>query len=338
MASPVQIKVGGEVLSTIASWGNPVVTHRRRGGCWSLSWDMDVTSGWTDARIVQGASVEAFLGSSRIWVGFLDEFDPGEGSFEARGQGRRFETMVAKDNVGLTTDLTAAINWAGFRGSGVGTVQTWGTVEDNSGEPRTIEELADMWAEENPGKYWYVDRMGAMWQGEDPTEPRWWVMPGTAALGVTDDEYATSWAGWYFDSGTSTYKMVTASTSATVAVEKAVDLTARGAISQAKAQAIVDGFLAQSERRTGWTNPITVSSLSLANKGGGYAGLGMVKAGDMIRLQGFRDQRQAAPYTDAVVGESVWDVDAGEITLKPVDTADRDFSSVVEAAGGKLSL
>ena len=338
MASAIQIRVGGAWLSSVAPWGNPVVTHRRRGGCWALSWDMGVKAGWTDARIEQGALVEAFLGAMRIWVGFLSEFDPEEGTFEAMGLARRYETMAALNLDGPTNDLGNAIFFAGARGSGIGSVHTWGIVDDNSGEPRYISELLDLWAEQNPGKYWYVDRMGALWQGTDPTEPQWWVMPGAASLGVADDGYATSWRGRYFDSATSTYKIVTATTTAPVAVERLADLTGRGAITQAKAQSIVNGFLDQSDRRTGWTNPFTVSALSLANKGGGYVGLGMVMARDKIRLQGLPDLRRGTSSTDAVIDESIWDVDAGEITLKPVDTADRDFASIVESQGGVLSL
>src|SRR3546814_9253317 len=90
-------------------------------------------------------------------------------------------------------------------------------------------------------------------------------------------------------------------------VERIAELTDRGPISTATAQGVADGLLAASQTLTGWTNPITVTDRSLANRGGGYVGLGMVKAPDMIRLQGFRDSRRSAAYTDAVIDESVWD-------------------------------
>src|SRR3546814_2169116 len=53
-------------------------------------------------------------------------------------------------------------------------------------------------------------------------------------------------------------------------VERIAELTDRGPISTATAQGVADGLLAASQTLTGWTNPITVTDRSLANRGGGY--------------------------------------------------------------------
>lgn len=338
MGSPIEIRIGNRPLSTLAEWGNPVVTHRRVGGCWSLSWDMDVRPDWSSPFVKQGATVQAFLGTSAIWTGFLPEFDPEQGTFEAMGLGRRFEVMQAYDLSGPTNDIDDAIFFANARGSLVGSLGAFGVVADNSGEPRYISELLAMWMSENPGKFWFVDRNGTLWIGTEQSTPRWWVMPGAASLGQAYSDYATRWTVRYLDAATSTFKDASASVSADTSVERIAELTERGPISTATAQGVADGLLAASQTLTGWTNPITVTDRSLANRGGGYVGLGMVKAPDMIRLQGFRDSRRSAAYTDAVIDESVWDVEAGEITLKPVDTADRNVASIVESQGGRIVL
>lgn len=337
--SDVKIRVNGTPLEMVAHYAEVKVTHRKNGGCWALDWIMDVPPGFRHPALQRGAIVEAHVSASRIWKGRL--VIDGAGEYRADGLCRDLETAAAINLTEASIDPGEALFYAGGRKAwGGGTIVTFSPVATAADGLHTVAELLDLWIEESDDDYWWVDRHGTLWTSNDPTAPKFWLTPGMGEVGLIDEEFATSWRALYFDSAAGATKMVAATDSTWTGprVERLADFTGRGAISATKAQTMVNSLLKRTGPRTGMTNPITVTADHLTNTGGGKVGLANVKAGDMLRLQGLRDPRGQGFSTDVVIGESVWDVGAGEITLSPAGMAARDFSKIVEAAGGKLSL
>lgn len=339
-AESYSITVNGTPLSFIGYWGEPVVTHRRRGGSWALTWKMDLPRGFHHEDLVRGAAVRGLVGPTKHWRGILTEPDLDSMEFTAQGSCRMAETALALDLSGATAHPGDAILFASGRG-----VIDWGTLDVLTPVPGdalpdgllTLADLLDAYVKPT-GKNWRVDTQGLLSIYDDPTEPVWMVPPGSTILGVADDDYWTGLVATYLDP-VGAYDKVYASDPNAPAPhrERGVDLTPRGRLTTVEAQAILDGMLAKGLARTGWTNGIEVASGELRNMGYTRAALSAINAGEMVHLPGLRDERGVAGYTNVVVDETVWNVSEGRLQLNPVGLAPRDLSSIIESMGGVLT-
>ncbi|MCD4535637.1 hypothetical protein LRP67_16210 [Nocardioides sp. cx-169] len=335
------INVNNTALSFIrgAWWGEPVMTTRRRGGSWELTWRMDFKRGFRHPDLVRGATVTARIGSLIEWRGQLTEPDMDSMQFTAQGQCRQAETALALGFDGMTSNPSDAVFYAEARG-----LIDWGGLEvlspvtstGTTDHPMTIAELLDAYTLEH-GTNWQVVPDWGLGTYADPTVPRWMVTPNTGVLGVADDDYWTNLVGTYLTT-TGDYELVTSS-DATPHVgrrERAVDLTALGRMTSARAQAALDAMLAKGLARTGWTNGIEIGRGQLFTMGGTPAAPSVVRGGHMVHLAGLADERGIAQFTNIIVDEAVWNVAEDTVQLNPVGLAPRDLPSIIESMGGKL--
>lgn len=343
MAERVWISVNGTPLQFVGYWGEPVITHRWPYGSWECSWQMDLKPNQRTNVLRRNADVIVHVGPSRIWRGYLSEPNFDSGEFTAKGAARQGETAQAFDaSYNATTVPNTAIDEARMRGA------LWwsrlalfpisstalGTVDAALFD--SVSSLMDAWTN-SVGKQWWIDTDLIVRADADPTTPRWQITPGAATLGVADSDFWTALYGVY-STGSSYAKVSASDNSQNVGVvERRVDLTQRGVLTAPQAQSIIDGLLAKGLARTGWTNGITVGAGQVLTMGGTAAALSMVRAGQMVRLNGLFDERGLSAYTDIIVAESTWNVRSGELNLTPQGMAARDLSSIVESAGGSLA-
>lgn len=322
-----------------ASWGEPVMTTRRRGGSWELSWKMDFKQGWRHTDLVRGARIVARIGSRIEWIGSLTEPDMDSMEFVAQGRCRQAETALALGFPGLTSDPGVALFYSGGRG-----LTDWGGLEPlppvvTAGPmdaPVTIAALLDAMADEQ-GKNWVVDVDWGARTLADPTSPQWMVTPGAGVLGVADDDYWTNLVGTYLTT-TGTYDQVYASEANPQAGrrERAIDLSRFGWITAGRAQTILNEMLEKGLARTGWTNGVAVGRGQLFTIGGTAAAVSSVRGGHMVHLAGLSDERGAAQFTNIVADEVAWNVAEDTAQINPVGLAPRDLASVIESMGGRL--
>lgn len=341
MAESYTITVNGQPLSFIGYWGEPVVTHRRRGGSWELSWKMDLPRGFYHPDLVRGAEVRGKVGPTLHWRGILTEPDLDSMEFVAQGACRAAETTLALDAGGATSHLGDALAYANTRGfiNWFTVAETFGAVTDAEVTDRlnTIADLLDAYVLAT-GRNWKVTPQGQLMTYADPTEPRWATPPGGTILGVADDDYWTDLAATYLTSSGAYGKVYSTDVLAPAPRrERGVDLTPRGRLTEAAAQDILDAMLAKGLARTGWTNGIEVAAGELRTMGYTQAALSAFDAGEMLHLPGLRDERGVSAYTNVVIDETVWNIAEGRLQLNPVGLAPRDLSSIIESMGGVLS-
>lgn len=341
LSMPFSISANNTPLSYMrgASWGEPVMTTRRRGGSWELTWKMDFKSGWRHNDLVRGAKVVARIGSRREWIGTLVEPDMDSMQFTAEGRCRQTETALALGFSGLTSNPGDAIFYAEARGLiNFGGLEVFTPVVTGgpTDQPVTIASLLDAYTAER-GTNWTVDVDWDLKTYADPTVPQWQVTPGTGILGVADDDYWTNLVGNYLTT-TGAFAQVYSSDPNPPAGrrERAVDLTALGWITGARAQDALDQMLAKGLARTGWTNGITVGRGQLFTMGGTPAAVSSVRGGHMVHLAGLPDERSASQGTNIIADEVAWNVAEDTVQINPVGLAPRDLSSVIESMGGRL--
>lgn len=342
MSMAPQVRVGGTWLSSLGWWGEQTVRHRWPYGCWETTWSMNLPTYSRPPALVTGANVDVYFGATPIWSGRLAEPNWDSQEFTAVGHVRDGEQALCLTGAGVTTAtpdvaIDAAINRGSVRWVRSAPLSNVTFAEaDNTDSLNYLGALLDAWSVEQ-NKRWAVGADRKVYAAADPTTPTWYVTPGAGVLGVADEDYVTDVYGRYRSTnGAYATARATDTSQGLGTREVGVDLTPLGRISSTKAQNVVNGILAKSKARTGWTNGVTVTADQVTSPGGIPASLATVTAGQMVRLQGLLDQRGIATYTDIVLGETVWDVDEGTLQLNPVGLAERDLRSIVENAGGQL--
>lgn len=345
MASDLNITVGGTPLSFIASWGDPVITHRWPYGSWELTWNMRLPYGFRHTDLNVGADVCAFVGPSRVWRGVLSEPNMDTLEFVAYGSARAADTAQALTSGGNPTTVpNTAIDQANARGAipfaraGLWPISATAFVTDDETDHfNSVTALMDAYSE-SVSKRWWVDVDNYARLDADPTTPSLMVTPGAGILGVADEDYVTHLYGTYLVKRRKFDHVTASDTTQDVGrIERRVDLTGLGVISQAKAQAVLDGMLAKGVARTGWTNGLEVGFGEVLTMGGTPVALSDVRAGAMVELTGLYDQRGDSASTDIILAETVWNVRDGLLKMNPVGLAARDFAKVVESMGGVLA-
>lgn len=341
-----QIRVGGASglwLSTLAPVGGIEIDVRWPLGGYQLDFNLLLGARRRPAIIAKGARCDVLIAGRPIFPGRISEVDWSEGKITVTGLCRDAETTAALTASGATTAtpdvaIDAAINrgaWQVTRPASLSSAPLGAS--DQTTNVNYLAALLDLWANDN-GKQWYVDRDGAVRSGVDPTVPELYVMPGADELSWATEKQASRVIGQWQD--IPGYSHTTFAGSGFD--EQIVDLTGRGPLSSAQASSIVNQILAQSSSG-GWAGGITVSAQQLVTPGGMVPSLARVAAmvgrGLMVRLLGHRDPRPGrfSLTTDVLIGQAVWNVDDGKVTLSPVGSVARDFSSIVASFGGQVA-
>lgn len=343
--TPLSIYVNGTALSHLGHYGSVVVTHRFPYGSFELRWSANYPRGFARRELVTNAEVVAQVGPCRVFRGDLVEPDWDSGEFVAQGSIRRAETTLAYNLSGPTTDIDEALFFGAARGAvNVGTLLNFGAplTTGETDQSNSLLQLLDVYAAQNATNM-MADPHGLLYSVGDPTTPWLRLVPGVGELGVADQDYWTTVIGSYLPAPGKKGRVTAGpDTSQNVgARERAVDLSGLGFISAAKAQAVVDRILSKGAARTGWTNSLLVGDGQIENMSGKslepwLVARRMAYQGVMARLAGLRDPRGVTLFTDVILEETVWDVDADTIELKPRGLAARDFSAIVESMGAAV--
>lgn len=341
-----EIRVGGPGglwLSAVGLWGDLTVEHRWPYGCWEVDWSMtSITTKKRPPALATNTPVDVFLGRHPIWSGQLTEPDWNSGQFVAQGWVRQGETAPCLTSGGLTTsvpntaiDNAIAKGWVGWMRPTSISSTAYAATDTGTGDAtdnlNTITALMDAYTQENQLR-WGVDALQRVWTAPDPTSATWDISPETNALGVSSAALATSIAARYIADNVGTLATVVIGTGGPVAL---VDLTSRGQITLTRATTICNAILAQTAGTTGWTNGLTLTRDQIMG-GGTHPNLGLVVAGQRVRLRGQRDPRGLDANTSAVIGTSLWHVADGTIDLTPTDLIGRDLSTIIAKQGGAL--
>lgn len=350
-------------IGPYGAWGDLAYQTRwgdGASGMFEATWTMPLPAQFEHPLLRRGSLVELMDGPYRVGCPLvLSEPAVGTGlddpwQFTATGLGRDVEGDNSfysfKISTGASTsvpseavDFAQAGGWrvTGRRGS-VPTSAIGGT--PTTDELMTVGSLLNA-AGDSLGQSWGVDSDGYVFFAANPTTPTYHVVPGAAALGTTDQDYASVVWGRYLDSITGTYLTVYAQNAATTTrfgrKEYMVPLIPMGAMSAAAAQAFVDGVMARVKGRLGWTNGLTLTSNEILTAGGVPADLSKVAedvgAGCMVRVHGIWSdllEYTGETWLDVVIGEARL-VDGGQtIDLSPAGLAPRDLASIVEDVTG----
>lgn len=336
------LRIDGVWATGIAAWGGLEWVTKSQGGMHEITWSMDTDTTFRHPALRTGVLVEVFDGPARIGAGTLQEPDVASGSFVAMGLYRSAERFLCLDGSGNGTSIpNTAIDQAIVRGlpwkrrqSFFASRFTPDGATDNPAATNYLNTLLDGVADQFT-TYWLIDRDGYVLTRVADTEPTWLLPPGLTDLGVAEDEYASDLYGRRLGTG-GTFAVNTRGDAKARAAfgrrEAAVDLTPLGIITQAKAEAILDGMLAKGKARPAFTESVEVSSSQLLSIGGVPADLSMVEAGQVVRSYGFFDdiaQLDGRTYLDWLIGETKYADGSDTIMLSPQGLAPRDLAAVL---------
>lgn len=337
-----EVRIDGWQMSGIAPWGD-LRTSTRLVGDWQASWGIIRDPRKRLLRhpaLHHGADVKVMLGPHCVWVGSLTEPDWDSGEVVALGAPREAEGALSLTAAGETTTkpntaidqaiARGAVNWT--RGDDFGTTAIGEA--DAGGNLTSLARLLDAWAEDadNP-RGWRVDRQRVLEHADDTeADPAWYITPGAGELGVADDERVDRVFVRYVVSGGGGTRATASYPSSTPAggIERGADITGRGALTATEAGKIAEGLWRKMNGESGWTNGLTVDRSQVTTPGGIPANLGLIKAGDAMRLLGASDPRGLGHNLDVVIGDTDYDWSAGTIQLNPVGLAARTFEAVLE--------
>lgn len=317
--------VNGRWLSEVGSWSGLKFSHGPHGAL-RASWQM--REGIRHHNIRAGALVTLMQGGLPVWRGFLNE--PGrDGAMsglglweEAKGaaalDGTNNPTSEPRDAVGRAV-LRGALRWGSREELYPGEAKQW---TDAPYPNQSVADLLDKVATDT-GTRWFIDDYSAMLRtAPDPTVPKWMVPHAVAGSGLTpaDDNVATHLIGSFFSApGTPGTAIRGAVGPSGLRIEQHVNLSDRGFITQAEAEAILDAMLGTGVGQIGWADGLSLGRGDLFTLGGSVASPSLPRPGQMIRLAGVWDDRLASPtgYTDVVIEETEYDEDGDRVQVKP---------------------
>jgi hypothetical protein len=244
-------------------------------GMYEAQWTMALPPNFSHPLLRRGTLVEIMDGSYRVSSPLvMSEPTVGAGldapwQFVAAGIGRDVEGensfYAADGSENATTVPTTAVDKAivdGWRigGRDASVTSTSPSALATSENLNTVGALLSA-AAQAAGQRWGVKNDNLLYFMSDPTTPTYQTTPNAAALGVADDDYASTVKGRYLDSSTGTY-LTRIATNATAATQYGVrqymvDFTDRGAVTSTVAQGWADQVLALLKGRLGWTNGLT---------------------------------------------------------------------------------
>lgn len=348
-------------LAEIGPWGSwgdlSWITRYGDGPCgmFEASWSMPLPPDFDHPLLRRGTRVELMDGPWRVGSTLvLNEPARGGGYSEPW---RLVASGVAREAIGENSYYAVDGSWNSTGDVAVATDRAiadglpWAgrdanTVVTAAAIPDGLISLGTLFTQigDRDNKRWGVGQDDYVRFLTDPTEPTYHVVPDASALAVADDNYATLVIARYVDSTSHTFATVTAPASAPAIEsryghrEYAVDLTDRGEISAASAQARADGIYALTKGRLGWANGLTLNSNQLLTPGGVPADLSLISEqvgeGLMIRLHGLYDDLLETPYLDVIIGEAKYADGSDVIDLAPLGMVATDFAAVIEQVAG----
>lgn len=344
-APGLALRVGGEWLQSRAAYGDLALKWSWPGGCQEVSWQMTATFGSRLPTVVRGALTEVVWGGWPIWTGKLQEPDWNgtDVALTAAGLFREGERYMAFDSSTNTTDVAStAVDEAIARGlqwTRSSSVPTTALASGTTDPVNSVSALLDAHAEKD-GARWGVDAFGVVYFATEPTTPTFYVRPGSGDLGIADDNYASHVVLRHVTT-TGAYRSAVypAGFAATTYEAKyghsefVRDITDRGPITDADADALAQAVYERSKQRPGWTNGLELAHGEVLNEGGKPVHPLRVAAegyGKVIRLLGVMDEIGLTSYTDFVVGGTAWSESSPDVvSVTPVGLAKRDQEGVL---------
>lgn len=323
------MRIEGVPATEIAPPSAPTFSFGADGGCLEASFAFSLSARSQHQVLRPGSYVEILAGLVPLWTGILAEPDRSTWECHAYGLAASLRGYLALTSGGASTrDLGQAITEAavrGWRGSNAAAVVGTAT-GDATGNPVTVGTLLDDYAEQT-GQRWGTNGRGVLYMRPDPTIPTMTTSPGAAAFSPTDEGAQKRLAGRYFN-GT----IDATAFAGTGAPEEDVDLTDRGTLTQAEAEAILAGILAR-RKGTSWTGSATLHREQFMTMGGQALNLSGNHTGQLLRVQGLSESVvSASPWIDVVVGKSTYTAGSEFITIEPVNSAPRGLADVIAAA------
>lgn len=326
------LRVGGVPATEIAAHSPPTWEMLADGGCGSASWSFALSTTSQHPALRVRSLVQIMYGPMPVYTGLLTEPDRTTWECSAYGLSASLSGYLALNASGNPTlNVADAVGQAsarpGFGWVGTNPWQVGGTVAgDTSGGPISIGELLDRRAMEL-GQRWGVDGMGCLFMRSDPTVPTLMTAPGAATFSPTDENAPRRLVGRYFN-GTS-YPVAYAGGGVP---EESRDLTDRGTLTQAQAEAIVGGELSRLGS-TGWVGSTTLPREQFMTLGGNPANFVDNHAGRMLRAHGLTSNAVSSTFAqDVVIGKTTYTAGENVITIEPVNAAPRTLTDVVAAA------
>lgn len=315
------------------------------GGSDEASWEMDLPPAFRHPALRRGALVEVQIGPEVIWVGHLIEPDAGVDGWTLTAQGshRVGGRRLCLDALGnSTTTPDTAIDAAIARGlQWTRPTSLSATPLGPSDSTRVLNRLGELltgWADDQ-SKRWAIDTDWTVFAAADPTTPTWYMTPGSGAVGLADDEYASDLYVRYQESALA-YATVHVGDSAAAdewdTEEEAVEVIRRGIMTSGQATTLGTGLLALGKPRLAWTAPVEPASRQIT-RGEIPACLPMLGRdcgrGRMVRLKGITNPLGVDPWTDFVVGRARWAEDTPDaIQLAPTQLAARNMREAMGRA------
>lgn len=343
----IQIVVGGYWLASIARAGELAYSHGADGGCLEASWKMDLPLTSSHPALRRGKTVDIKAGAETLWSGILSEPDADDDwSFTARGFSSlgRVDYLCLDSGGNTTSTPDTAIDQAITDGIGWTRPASLSSTAFASGgatsELNYVGELLDAWAT-SVSKRWGVNVDRQVYAATDPTTPTYHLTPGAGRFGLADDNYASDLYLRYLKSGAGySTAHVWDDDACTRWGRRAypVDLTSRGLLTQAQAEAIGNGLLAKGQAKMGYTNGLEVTKYQLTTPGGIPACLALVKGQQLVRQFGLlNDQGQPTNYVDWVIGETHYEAGSETIGLTPVGLVPTNFADIIAETEGRAA-
>lgn len=335
MAFPFSVTIDGMPATEIAKHSPIVYETWADGGCGSLTFDFAMSPKQTHHLIYPGAVVEAAIGMRRVFSGRLFEYERTTGALTAYGHASHARKLPALTSGGTSTrDVGVAANTArgwGWLGMDPASANG-GTVTGDDTGPVTLGELLDQWAEE-AGQRWGVNAQRIFFRRGDPTTPSLWLNPDIAALGQTDEDVASHLAARFINTGGTISSTHRPDSTTLVTSMPTIDLTERGKLTLAQANAILDGILTRNGTRYAWTSGMTVHR-SQMHVNGSEPFLPTITAGNtMVGLYGIPAASFAGTNQTAVIGKTRFDAASPDVIyLEPVSTAPRNYADIQAAS------
>lgn len=325
----IWLRIGGYPATEIAAHTPPTWETWADGGTGSISWAFALTSRSQHQALRSRSLVEVMCGPVALATGLLTDPDRTTWECTAYGIGSDARNFLALDGGGsntrnVATAITQAMTdgWKAINPDAVTGIASG----DATGNPITLGQLLDEYASQT-GKRWGVRGNRQLYMTTDPTTPHWIASPDSAAFGTTNEDRATRLAGRYLDSGTNTNMTAVAGSGAPA---DAVDLTERGAMTNAQAVTILSNALARDRSTTAWTNGVTLTRKQIQTMGGTPAFLPAIRGGQMMRSFGLSYGVQALAL-DTVIGKTRYTAGEDMIYVEPVNTAARSFADIIAA-------
>lgn len=327
--SSIWVRINGYPATEIAAHTPPSWELGADGGCLSASFAFALSRRSQHQALRPGSYVQILSGPIPVWTGLLQEPDRSTWECHATGLSSGLREYLALDGTGASTrNFGLAIGEAALRGwPGSNAASVVGTAAgDAAGNPVSVGTLLDDYAEQT-GQRWGVNGRGVLYMRPDPSGPTLHAAPGSTAFSPANENAPKRLAGRYSD-GTSSLTAFAGSG----APEQDVDLSDRGTLTLAAAQAILSGMLTRSGT-TGWVGSATLHRDQITTIGGQPANLATNLSGQMLRCQGISEGFvSGTPWQDIVVGKTAYTAGEDSITIEPINSAPRTLTDVIAAA------